>query len=188
MSIKMVSNQQKIDAKCRTQGKELENAEDQLMRVERTNKLLMVEQQKMKQKLTKIIARKGKFDQGIKTCKNCNKEYTEKDNFNWSCKTHPSEWGDGPMYWCCGKEIVSAPGCRQSRHVSGDNEDDDQVEKYDRDGNQNLANTKCMSCKEVGHSIEDCPRDPNIKRKGNAEKEIERIAKIQDFRKLHADT
>jgi hypothetical protein len=40
----------------------------------------------------------------------------------------------------------------------------------------------------VGHSIEDCPRDPNIKRKGNAEKEIERIAKIQDFRKLHADT
>ena len=40
----------------------------------------------------------------------------------------------------------------------------------------------------MGHSIEDCPRDPNIKKNVNAASEIERIGRIKDFRKLHADT
>ena len=58
--------------------------------------------------------RRGKIDLGIKICKNCTKEYNEKDNFNWSCKTHQSEWSSGEidpltkkekgMYWCCGNE------------------------------------------------------------------------------------
>jgi len=29
-------------------------------------------------------------------------DYVEKENFNWSCRMHQSEWG-GEMWWCCGK-------------------------------------------------------------------------------------
>lgn len=46
-----------------------------------------------------------------KTCKNCNQEYQEKDNFNWSCRTHQSEWG-GRVWWCCGKDSKDQPGCK----------------------------------------------------------------------------
>lgn len=37
-----------------------------------------------------------------KTCKNCSLEYKDSENFNWSCRTHQSEWG-GAVWWCCGK-------------------------------------------------------------------------------------
>ena len=56
----------------------------------------------MKARITKLISRKGKFDSGLKTCKNCGKEYNEKENFNWSCTQHIGDWG-GQMWWCCGK-------------------------------------------------------------------------------------
>ena len=33
----------------------------------------------MKARITKLISRKGKFDSGLKTCKNCGKDYNEKE-------------------------------------------------------------------------------------------------------------
>jgi len=35
-------------------------------------------------------------------CKNCQKDYLENENFNWSCRTHQSDYG-GEIWWCCGK-------------------------------------------------------------------------------------
>jgi len=43
---------------------------------------------KLKYKITKLKLRKGKDDVGFKTCKFCKKDYDEKTNYNWSCKTH----------------------------------------------------------------------------------------------------
>lgn len=48
----------------------------------------------------------------------------------------------------------------------------------------------------MGHTIEFCPRDPNLKTnsnigmdaKTNAEQELIRINKMKDFKKLFADT
>lgn len=48
---------------------------------------------------------------------------------------------------------------------------------------------RCNCCGELGHTIDNCPRDPNIKTKvADYDTDIQRIQKIQDFRKLFADT
>lgn len=136
--------------------------------------------------MTKMLARKGKFNSSVKTCHRCKMDYNEKENYNWSCRIHSGEWG-GEMYWCCGKTNKDAPGCRLGKHETKD-EDDDNFGAYEKDGKTNMAGVKCICCKEVGHSIENCHRDPNIKRKNDPERDMERIAKIKDFRKLHTDT
>jgi hypothetical protein len=46
-------------------------------------------------------------------------EFSDKENFNWSCRTHSSEWG-GTVWWCCGKTDFEAPGCKFSKHVAKD--------------------------------------------------------------------
>jgi hypothetical protein len=51
-----------------------------------------------------------------------------------------------------------------------------------------LKNARCVSCKELGHRIDQCTRDPNLRTSFRIEEEFDRINKIQDFRKLHADT
>ena len=66
------------------------------------------------------------------------------------------------MYWCCGKTHKEANGCRVSKHESKEDDSDD--EGRGRGKNDNSANFKCLCCKEVGHSIDDCPRDPNLKK------------------------
>lgn len=47
-----------------------------------------------------------------------------------------------------------------------------------------------MSCREYGHLISNCTRDPNLKTVAMAqyENELQRIIKLKDFRKLYADT
>jgi hypothetical protein len=60
---------------------------------ERNNKFITEEKEKLKLRITKIMARKGKFESLNKTCKKCAKEYKEKENFNWSCRMHQSDWG-----------------------------------------------------------------------------------------------
>ena len=47
-----------------------------------------------------------------------------------------------------------------------------------------------MSCREYGHLISNCTRDPNLKTVAMAqyENDMRRIVKLKDFRKLYADT
>ena len=48
-----------------------------------------------------------------------------------------------------------------------------------------------MCCKELGHTIADCHRDPNIKTLPDGadhKDEMQRIMQIKDYRKLFADT
>lgn len=61
------------------------------------------EKVKMQLRIARLKNRKGKADLGSKLCKNCAKEYDEKDNLNWSCRQHYSSYG-GEMWWCCGKK------------------------------------------------------------------------------------
>ena len=72
------------------------------LKVEKSLKLSIDEREKMKLRIIKLKNRKGKVDQGIKMCRNCGKEFHEKENFNWSCRTHPYDYS-GEMWWCCGK-------------------------------------------------------------------------------------
>jgi hypothetical protein len=59
-----------------------------------------------------------------KICLNCNKEFNEGDNNNWSFWTHRSEWS-GRMWWCCGKTKETAPGCLFRKNVSKEEDAED---------------------------------------------------------------
>lgn len=141
----------------------------------------------MVDRIKKLKSRRGKFDEGSKVCKKCGKDFLEKENFNWSCSTHQSEFS-GEMWWCCGKTQKEARGCKFSKHEKQDEDEEDE----DNGGgiaDQNKFNMKCRCCKEVGHQIESCPRDPNIRTlRTDIEVDYERIKKIKDYRKLYADT
>jgi hypothetical protein len=58
-----------------------------------------------------------------KICENCGVEFNEQDNFNWSCLTHKSEYGED-MWWCCGKKGEKAKGCMKQKHVERDHDED----------------------------------------------------------------
>ena len=147
---------------------------------------LMDEREKQKTRIQRLLKKKGNFNSGIKTCKNCNLDYNEKENFNWSCRVHQSEWG-GEMWWCCGKTRIDQPGCKFAKHESKDDEHDSD-DPFGGKKEEKQKNLKCTCCKEVGHSIEECSRDPNLKTSVSAVSDQERINRIKDFRKLHADT
>jgi hypothetical protein len=71
-------------------------------------------------KIAKLRQRRN-VDLNKKLCQSCNKEYDEKENYNWSCCTHRSEWG-GTMWWCCGKNKKTSPGCKFQKHFCKDDE------------------------------------------------------------------
>jgi len=112
----------------------------------------------MKERLQKLKDRRFKIDNNTKICRRCGNEYNEKENFNWSCRTHLYPWG-GEMYWCCGKQEYSHPGCKYQKHENKDDEDDEEVAVKEKAAHR----IRCMCCKEHGHPTEECPRDPNIK-------------------------
>ena len=110
---------------------------------------------------------------GIKNCKKCGVEYIERDNFKWSCRTHQSEHG-GDQWWCCGKKDVNHPGCKRSMHESKEDEEDDDENKMFKQV-AHSKNQKCMCCKELGHTIQDCRRDPNMKTREDPQEDLQRI-------------
>lgn len=143
----------------------------------------------MKRNIVKLVQRKGKFDSDAKVCKNCNKEFNEKENFNWSCRVHQSEWG-GEMWWCCGKRGKEQPGCKFSKHETKDIEEDEfkDSQTQEQEKMRALRNMRCKCCKEIGHKTENCARDPNFLTNNDVEKDHDRIRKIKGYKKLHADT
>ena len=187
----MTATQAKIERLCylyKTSSEEIKNHVEERMKQDRTVKILTEEREKLKKRLIKLTARKGNFMNGIKTCKNCTNEYLEKENFNWSCRTHQSDWG-GEMWWCCGKRGKDQPGCKYSKHESKDDEEEDEYGADKKaEASKILKYIRCVCCKEIGHSIDQCVRDPNIKTHEDLGSELNRIQKIKDFRKLHADT
>ena len=138
-------------------------------------------------RIQKLIQRKGKFDSGFKTCKNCNKEYNEKENFNWSCRVHTSDYG-GELWWCCGRVGKETLGCKYGKHESKDDEDDDGADDQDGSRQNDKKYLRCTCCKEIGHTVADCMRDPNIRTGVKADVEFDRIQKMKDYRKLFADS
>ena len=70
-----------------------------------------------------------------------------------------------------------------------DNEDDTQTkEELEENAERMKKYVKCTCCREIGHSMENCQRDPNFKTLANMTTDAGRISKINDFKKLFADT
>lgn len=57
-----------------------------------------------------------------KVCVHCQKSFTEENNYNWSCRTHRSEF-QGDIYFCCGEPGKDAPGCTKSKHIPNETDD-----------------------------------------------------------------
>ena len=89
----------------------------------------MDEKSRMKDRISKLKHRKGKATEDYMICGKCGKDFNEKENFNWSCRTHKSEWS-GDMWWCCGKRTKEAYGCKYGKHeIKKDDDDDDDEDK-----------------------------------------------------------
>jgi len=169
------------------------SAKERINTLSAHNKDLLTEQERLNGELAKmtknykdLLSEHDKFRQKVKTlskqtgnaetvmCRNCQKLYTDNDNFNWSCKIHLSEY-NGEMWWCCGKSGISAPGCKAGKHLpkSDEYEEEQKIEK---------VSIRCSSCREVGHHPKDCPKDPNIRSNGAIPDEMQRINMLRQKR------
>lgn len=113
---------------------------------------LSAHNQHLQRQIQRIRAKKGKIDMGIKTCQHCRRDYTEQENFNWSCRIHPSEYS-GEIWWCCGKADRHDAGCKFGKHVGQKDSDDELEENLMNPANNdpsmfNFRKRKCMCCKE----------------------------------------
>ncbi|KYK64045.1 putative ankyrin repeat protein [Toxoplasma gondii TgCatPRC2] len=142
------------------QSEEIENLKKEREEMDKQMKELREDRDKLKQRIARFRARRKMFEAQQWTCKNCGKDYEETENYNWSCRTHHSEYG-GEMWWCCGKLGKNAPGCRFSKHESKDDDDElDAEEKMEREA--------------ASH----CPKDPNPRAGGadvNGKEELRRL-------------
>ena len=128
-STKEKMNQMDIDLKESNSLKE--HLQEEVGKLDKQLQSVLNEKEKMKLKMQKLKNRRAvDFDQ--KVCKNCGKEYRQNENFNWSCRTHRSEWG-GEMWWCCGRQKREAPGCKYAKHETKD-DDEDEKEKQEEKG------------------------------------------------------
>jgi len=48
------------------------------------------------------------------------------------------------MWWCCGKANKEAPGCKYSKHVSKEDEDDVEENQMKDDGDKKSKKIKCQ--------------------------------------------
>ena len=78
----------------------------------------------------------------VKYCKGCKKEYSETENFNWSCIVHRGEWG-GDIWWCCGKTHKGAIGCKYQKHQS--KEEAEELEEAKKEATNSLKMTCCVN-------------------------------------------
>lgn len=73
------------------------------------------------------------------------------------------------MWWCCGKTTKDAPGCKYSKHYCKEDEDENEAGEQGtpngqaNENNGKKTNIRCLCCKEKGHTVDECLRDPNIR-------------------------
>lgn len=152
----------RLDLNLRSTYRECENLSTDLQGREKEIMDFSVEYESITLKLREAQASKRLQNPEL-LCKNCNKNYFEANNFNWTCCTHQSEWS-GTMYWCCGSINKESIGCNKSKHKARDEETEEEEKeqaKIEEIIRGKEKNEFCSSCKKQGHSAHDCKSDPN---------------------------
>lgn len=115
-------------------GHQLESASAQVDKLETENGELRGELEKLRQRFNLLKQnRSWALGRNLKSmyCKNCKLEYSESENFNWSCIFHRGEWG-GDIWWCCGKTHKNSRGCKYQKHYSKEEADEsEEMKKLD---------------------------------------------------------
>jgi len=83
------------------------------------------------------------------------------------------------MYWCWGKTNKDAPGCTVGKHESRDDEDDATAEEKE----ERHRHIQWLCCKETGHIMDECYKDPNYKYGKSVIEETERLLHADEFSK-----
>lgn len=116
-----------LQGKITVMEEEKEKNREHGSKIDKQYKDLVEEYGKLRVRLKQFHQKRKLFEEfEEKVCKNCQKVFIENTNFNWSCKTHYSEYS-GEMYWCCGLPGKDAPGCRVGKHLAKDDDEDDPV-------------------------------------------------------------
>mmetsp|Transcript_28881 Transcript_28881/g.51473 ORF Transcript_28881/g.51473 Transcript_28881/m.51473 type:complete len:686 (-) Transcript_28881:31-2088(-) len=172
--------QQRMDRKMNDLTMENETLKDQADHLNKQFKNLGEEYEKVRQRVKQFRSKKKQYGMvEEKVCKRCQKVYNEAENYNWSCKTHSSEFG-GEIFWCCGKKSKDAPGCRLAKHESKEDEE----ENSDAEGKiTKNSSRRCVSCKQYGHYANDCPKDPNVRTNADFMGEMVRIKNVKSKKK-----
>lgn len=140
------------EAELRKKTQQLEVQQSKSLQQELQITALIDEKEDISNQVRKLKQRRyRRVDYGGKVCINCKRDYKDDENFNWSCRTHYSQWS-GEMWWCCGKTHKEALGCKFAKHVPlKDDEDEDAA-----NGGAHMDNylQRCQCCKELGHTIE----------------------------------
>lgn len=162
-----------------------EEYRSKLASLEKNYKDLTESYDKMRQKLKQWKQRGTQFgDNEEKTCVKCRRTFTEKENYNWSCKVHTGEFSrETNQYWCCGKAGKDSLGCQNSKHLAKEEDEANQQEK--EDDRLKYANSRCSSCKEIGHKAHECPKDPNILGVDDLNEELKRIDELMKKKKAN---
>lgn len=136
------------------------------------------ELQKLQHKLKQTSIKIAKNDEE-NFCIKCQKIFFESENYNWSCKTHQSNFYND-IYWCCGKTGKNAVGCIVSKHMVKDEDIDNSLSAY--------MPKFCVLCKKPGHLVAECPKDPNIKTNADLVQERLRLENIHNSKKKNIQT
>jgi predicted nuclease with TOPRIM domain len=65
----------------------IEQRNDTIIKLEKKYKQILEDKEKLRQRIM-AMRMKSVSNMNQKLCKNCSQEYTEAENFNWSCRTH----------------------------------------------------------------------------------------------------
>lgn len=164
---------------------EKEKGREHGAKLDKQYKDLVEEYEKLRNRLKQVRQKRKLFeDFEEKVCKNCQKIFIENTNYNWSCKTHYSEYS-GEMYWCCGLSGKEAPGCRISKHLAKDDEEDDPVlSSLPKQVTARCSVRITQSCKDYGHKATECPRDPNLRSSFDMGEELDRVRDMAKRKKV----
>jgi len=76
-----------LEASLKEAQAERDKWKEDFLKADKQLKTLMNEREKMRARIQKLKKRRN-FNLNQKICRNCGREYLEKENFNWSCRTH----------------------------------------------------------------------------------------------------
>lgn len=168
-----------------------EELTDKLYKLDQQAKITIKERDRLRSKIIRMKNQQKVAFSVNKTCVNCKIDYRESENFNWSCRTHPSDWG-GTVWWCCGKTDPNHQGCKFGKHISKE-EQDQELEQDAEDEKERvkkgLLTTRCYCCKQKGHLTEHCQLDPNLKTKtDDPDADCQRVLNSINFAKKHMES
>ena len=133
-----------LNTKCDKACEELETEKLESVKLQKQFEDLIDEHEKLRMKLKQNrLKRKQYGETEEKICMKCQKMFRDTENFNWSCRTHKSEYGS-EMWWCCGKTSRDAVGCIVSKHVSKEDEEDEvDIKAKEENEKMAIANMRC---------------------------------------------